>query len=168
MHKIFARATLRTSAGVLLLRPLYAARFSNRRAEDATARFVISVFPSPRPSPSPPRHTTKLFPHAQFADDNAPCHGTLACRTSRARCVSSPLSRSLFLTLNSRLPHYLPFHRPPSPPRPSSLVAAVSRPSSFISSVILAWCFLRSPFLPCNHIHPGEYRAPSFRGSRLC
>lgn len=167
MHKIFARATLLGLRPEFFLRPLYTARFSNRRAEDATALCYQRVsLPSP-PRPSPPRHTTKLFPHAQFADDNAPCHGTLACRTSRAPvCLFSLIALPF---LNAELsPSALPPVPPSPPPSPSSLVAAVSRPSSFISSVILAWRFPRSPFLPCNHIHPGEYRAPSFRGSRLC
>lgn len=131
-------------------------------------RFVISVFPSPRPSPSPPRHTAKLFPHAQFADDNAPCHGTLvACRTSRARCVSSPLSRSLFLTLNSRLPHYLPFHRVPPPP-PSSLVAAVSRPRlpSFRALYSLGTFYVLL-FCPVIIYIPGNIALPLSRGPSL-
>jgi len=73
-------------------------------------RFVISVFlPSSLSA-------TKLFPHAQFANDNAPCHETHLQGFARA-CLFS-LIVPPFLILNSRLPHYL-VPPPPFVPFPS-------------------------------------------------
>lgn len=121
MHKISARATLRTSAGVLLLAALCGA-FLKSASRGRDGALLSACFPPLAPRPRP-RGTRRNF----FPTRNLPTTMRLATGLSPAglrapRCVSSPLSRSLFLTLNSRLPHYLPFHRPPPPlvPRSSS------------------------------------------------
>lgn len=165
MHKIFARATLRTSARSSFPRPLYAARFSNRRAEDATALCYQRVsLPSPL-APVPAAHGETFSPRAICRRQCAlPRDSRRLQDFARPVCLFSLIALPF---LNAELsPSALPPVPPCPPPRPR-LVPRRRRfpaPSSFISSFILARCFLRSPFLPCNHIHPGEYRAPSFTG----
>lgn len=83
MHKIFARQPF-SDFWPASLPPLYASRASEI-GEDAARRFVISVFSLPT---SRARYD-ETFPHAQFADDNAPCHGIRLQRSSHARGVAS-------------------------------------------------------------------------------
>lgn len=139
MHKIFTRATPRTPVRVLLRRFM---RRVSQIGEDAAALCYQRV------SPPVPRQDETFSPRA-ICRRQCALPRDFACRASRPVCLFSLIALS-FLTLNSRLPHY---PVPLSPLAPRSLR---SLSPSLISSVTLAWCFLRSSFLSCNHIPAGN------------
>ena len=141
MHKIFVRAMFRTLVESSST-PLYATRFSNRRGRGgALLSACFSLVP---------RRDETFSPCAICRRQCAlPRDSPAGLRTG----VSLPLSYSLFLTLNSRLP------------QPRSIIFSHSSvpfvPSQLPSFLALARCFLCSSFLSCYHI-PREYHAPSF------
>lgn len=150
----------------VLPRPLYAARFSNRRAEDATALCYQRVsLPSPL-ALAPAAHGETFSPRAICRRQCA-----LPRDSRRLQDFARPVCLFSLIALPFLNAELSPSALPPVPPSPtpSSLVAAVSRPRlpSFRALYSLG-AFYVLLFCPVIIYIPGNIALPLSRGSRLC